>query len=74
MPIWDTAYPPRLSDCQFYTKLYRSQYLRTINLINLQGITFFYSVGRLYGIFPYLSSKSSALLKLQRLGERRGGR
>lgn len=46
-------------------------YLRTIDLLNLQGITFLYSVGRLYGIFPHTSSKSSAFLECQRLSERR---
>lgn len=72
LPIWDTDFPPRLTDCCFTTTLHRRwQRWRTIDLTNVQGITFFYSVGRLWGVFPHVSARSSALSTYQSLPELR---
>lgn len=71
LPIWDTPHPPRLADCRFYDDLPRECLrFRTANLDKVQGITFFYMRGYLYGIYAHTSTDSCALDTYKRFDKR----
>ncbi|KUI63587.1 hypothetical protein VM1G_10402 [Cytospora mali] len=70
LPIWDTPCPPKLADCYFQPKLRQHwQRFRTANLEETRGMTFFYSMGRICGIYAHSLTETCALSIFERFSK-----
>jgi len=72
--LWDTPCPPALTVCQFFPKhLSSSQRIRTIDLNEITGLTFFCSptCSSFFAIHAHTSKAPSALSTFEKLPDRR---
>ncbi|KAL2185713.1 hypothetical protein L209DRAFT_756953 [Thermothelomyces heterothallicus CBS 203.75] len=62
LPIWNTPAPPSLDLCKAYpADLASCQTICTVEMDQIRGITFFFSLGQLFGIHVHRSEGSCAM-------------
>ncbi|KAL2021088.1 hypothetical protein VTK56DRAFT_7507 [Thermocarpiscus australiensis] len=67
LPIWNTPAPPSLTLCKAYpTDLASCRAFHAVEMNSIKGITFFFSMGLLFGIHIHRSEESCAMDTLTR--------
>ncbi|KAB5572269.1 hypothetical protein GE09DRAFT_1170482 [Coniochaeta sp. 2T2.1] len=62
LPIWNTPAPPSLSLCKAYpAELTSCRIISTVEMDEISGVTFFFSLGQLFGIHIHRSEESCAM-------------
>ncbi|PCD25774.1 hypothetical protein AU210_012210 [Fusarium oxysporum f. sp. radicis-cucumerinum] len=72
LPIWNTPSPPKLQSCNAYISRFPAwQHFHAIDTDRIDGITFFFSGGQLFGTHIHTSKESSAITTFERFSKRR---